>query len=54
MERNDAHAVEPVAPAGVEVDDEALLLRRDAAALEAGVEVVDPAQATALSGPVET
>ena len=42
------------APLGVEAEDEALLVGGDAAALEARVEVVDPAEAAALAGAPET
>lgn len=44
----------PVAPARVEVEDEALFLGGHAAAFEAGVEIVNPAQPAALACSVET
>lgn len=42
------------APLGVEVEDEALLVGGDAAALEAGVEVVHPPETAALACALQT
>lgn len=44
----------PVSPARVEFENEALFLGGDAAVLEVGVEVVDPAEAATLPGPIQT
>ena len=44
----------PVSPFGVELENEALFVRGDFTPLKARVEVVDPAQTTALAGAFET
>jgi hypothetical protein len=43
-----------VSPPGVQLQDEQLLLRRDASAPEVGAEVVQPPETAALAGALET
>jgi len=43
----------PVSPLGMELEDEELLLRREVAALDVRLEVVEPPQPAALAGPLQ-
>lgn len=45
--------LKPIAPFGMEVKNKLFLLRGHAAVLEAGMQVVDPAEAAALPGAIE-
>jgi len=43
----------PASPLGMELEDEELLLRREIAALDVRLEVVEPPEPAALAGPLQ-